>query len=524
MKRIRVASLAALMMTTAACSSLRPWTGEPDAAALAEAAPPVNRFAKLELAAPDQSVPAYADPALDPLRSATLSRFTSEQEFLDWLKAVRGAAKERGVYSWRNMPVATMAPPAESGAPPPPPAPPAMAVSDSVQASESAVVVTGSPTPSDPANPEITNNQKAGVDEGGIVKQIGNFLLVLQDGRLFVTDILPDGQPGLRLTDRADVYRSSAEDTWYDEMLVSGPTILVTGYSYAENASEFTVLTLGDDGTATRQATFYISSDDYYSGSNYASRMIDGKLVIHTPIYTSGQGWWDAFDPPEIREWRKEGPDGEREHMRGRPLFRAEDIWMPVQRLLEPVIHTVTVCDISGVTDASAPACTATAIAGSEDHRFLVTKDSFWLWMSPVWSERSSEAEFDASECQPRLSHPQVREITPSVLVKLPIDGAQPSVLGVRGEPQNQFSMEMDAGTFRAVVDWNTVACGKIHGQPAKLTFFHTPLSALSATLADAPGGRYVPLPSPGTSDYEARFTESHLVYGARDGWGGRAP
>ena len=68
-------------------------------------------------------------------------------------------------------------------------------------------------------------------------------------------------------------------------MLVAGRDILVTGYSYGENATEFTVLTLGADGQGHAQATFYISSNDYYSGSNYASRMINGKLVIHTPIY-----------------------------------------------------------------------------------------------------------------------------------------------------------------------------------------------------------------------------------------------
>lgn len=171
----------------------------------------MNRFANIELAAPDTSVPAFADPALDPLRSATLSRFTSEQEFLDWLRAVRAAAKQRGVYSWRDMPATAMAAPAEAAMSSPPP-PPAMAISDAVS-SESEIVVTGSSIPADPANPEITNNQKAGVDEGGIVKQIGNFLVVLQDGRLFVTDILPGGEPGLKLTDRADVYRSGAEGT-----------------------------------------------------------------------------------------------------------------------------------------------------------------------------------------------------------------------------------------------------------------------------------------------------------------------
>jgi len=520
MKFLHAASLGALMMTTAACSTLaKPAAGTgPDTPV--EAVSP-NRFADLEIGEPDGSVPAYADASLDALRAPSLTRFTSEAEFLDWMKATRAGAKARGVYSWRDMPMAAApvmsAPPAdgaamESAAPEP-------------EASMDSIVVTGTAAESSDANPEITNNQKAGVDEGGIVKQIGNHLVVLQDGRLFVTDLMPGGKAGLKLTDRANVYRSSNEDTWYDEMLVAGRTILVTGYSYAENASEFTVLNLGEDGKVARQATFYISSDDYYSGSNYASRMIDGKLVIHTPIYLSGRGWWDAFDPPEIREWRREGPDGEREHMRGHPLFRAEDIWMPVQRVLQPVIHTVTVCDISGVTDAAAPLCTATAIVGSEEHEFLVTKDAFWLWLSPSWSERSFDvpgAAIDA--CEARRSHAPIKELVPSALVKLPVDGAQPSVLGVRGQPQNQFSMDMDAGTFRAVVDWHSANCEAGYDAPARLTFFDTPLSALSATLTDDAGGRYVPLPSPGTSNYEARFTEAHLVYGARDGWGSWAP
>ncbi|MBU3919515.1 beta-propeller domain-containing protein [Hyphomonas sp.] len=519
MRLVHAASLAALMMALTACTSLYPWVHEPQAETLVETAP-VNRFESVELADAQTRVPAYADPALNPLRSATLTRFRSEKEFLDWLTLARAAAKARGVYGWHDaMPMMAMAEPAEAEAPGTESAAP---VADGAMES---VTVTGSAVGESETNPEITNNQKAGVDEGGIVKQIGNHLVVLQDGRLFVTDLMPGGKPGLKLADRANVYRSSNEDTWYDEMLVAGRTILVTGYSYAENASEFSVLTLGEDGKVTRDATFYISSDDYYSGSNYASRMIDGKLVIHTPIYTSGRGWWDTFDPPEIREWRREGPDGEREHLRGQPLFRAEDIWMPVQRVLEPVIHTVTVCDISGVTDASAPACKSTAIVGSEAHEFLVTKDAFWLWLSPSWSERAFEVD-EAAEavCTARKSHAPLREVAPSTLVKLPIDGTQPSVLGVRGMPQNQFSMDMDAGTFRAVVDWHSDNCDGPYGAPATLTYFDTPLTALSNTLSDDAGGRYVPLPSPGTTDYEARFTEAHLVYGAREGWGSWAP
>lgn len=533
--KLRIAAgLAAVMMASAGCASWRPWTSEPAPdAQLAEdlSAAKADRFADAKLAEVDMTVPAFADPALDPLRSAKLTHFNSEEEFRSWLKLVRSASEARGGHRWRNMPLelAMPSPVAESAAPGTPPAPPPAPAMSAAPAEEAAmadtVVVTGSTANGDPENPEITNNQKAGVDEGGIIKQIGNFLVVLQDGRLFVTDLMPGGEAGLKLTDRANVYRSSNEDTWYDEMLVAGRTILVTGYSYRENASEFTVLNLSDDGKVTRQATFYISSDDYYSGDNYATRMIDGKLVIHTPIYVSGRGWWDQFDPPEIREWRKEGEEGERTHLRGRPLFRAEDIWMPVQRLLEPVIHTVTVCDISGATDASAPLCKATAIVGSEQHVFLVTKDAFWLWLSPGWSERNYDRDDAAEEaCEARQGHAPIRELAQSALVKLPVDGDTPQVLSVRGEPQNQFSMDMDAGTFRALTDWHSNACDTGWDAPAALTFFDTPLSALSDTFRDEAGGRYVPLPSPGTSDYEARFTEKHLVYGAREGWGTWAP
>lgn len=517
----RYIGLPLIALAVAGCGYSQP--GQPVLPDLPEPPAPIeNRFADFEVAEQDESLSAFEDPALDGLRSASLSRFRSEAEFKDWLKAARAAAEERGISYLPPMPVA-MAAPSD------------MAMSESEpQAMDSApseIVVTGNATAASDENPEITNNQKAGVDEGGILKQIGNHLVILQDGRLFVTDLMPDGKPGLELTDMANVYRSSDEDTWYDEVLVAGRTILVTGYSYREEATEYTVLNLGEDGKVTRQATFYISSNDYYSGSNYATRMIDGKLVIHTPIYLAGRGWWDELNIPVIREWRQEDEDGFRERTEledGRPLFSAADIWLPVQQTIKPVIHTVTVCDISGATDTSVPACQATAIVGTETHEFLVTKDAFWLWMSPAEEEKERETDADdvPAECTegPRA---QLADIAPSVLVRLPVDGATPSVLGVRGEPQNQFSMDMDAGTFRAVVDWQHRDCDGWYGyrkDEADLAYFDTPLDALDDVLHETAGGRYFDLPTPGTTSYEARFTERHLVYGAREGWGSWPP
>ncbi|OYW86757.1 MAG: hypothetical protein B7Z22_05980, partial [Hyphomonas sp. 32-62-5] len=184
-------------------------------------APLENRYAGFEVPEQDETLAAFEDPALSALRSPSLSKFRSEEEFKDWIKATREAAEARGIG--RYYPPVAAAPPTDM----------AMAVGSPPPAAEAApaqeVVVTGSAAPDSSANPEITNNQKAGVDEGGIIKQIGQHLVILQDGRLFVTDLMPGGEPGLKLADRADVYRSSDEDTWYDEVLVAGRTILVTG-------------------------------------------------------------------------------------------------------------------------------------------------------------------------------------------------------------------------------------------------------------------------------------------------------
>ncbi len=49
------------------------------------------------------------------------------------------------------------------------------------------------------------------VEEGDIVKQINQFLLVLQDGRIFVVDTRGGSGRRLALADRTNVYRDPGE-------------------------------------------------------------------------------------------------------------------------------------------------------------------------------------------------------------------------------------------------------------------------------------------------------------------------
>ena len=72
----------------------------------------------------------------------------------------------------------------------------------------------------------ITNVQHAGVDEGGIVKLHGDYLVVLRRGRLF-TISLKDSKP--RAVVDAFGPGIDPRGAWYDEMLISGDTVAVIG-------------------------------------------------------------------------------------------------------------------------------------------------------------------------------------------------------------------------------------------------------------------------------------------------------
>ena len=209
-------------------------------------------FGLLGLAAVGCGVAVSQDVPVDPRSGPELRRFASADEFQRYLRTVQRAQRRVSMNEATDL---ALAPPAPAQA----------------QAAGEAGV----------ANPEITNNQTIGVDEGGIVKQVGNHLVILQDGRLFSAALgAGEGAP-LRLADRIDVYRSpETAASWYDEMLVMGNRILVTAYNYREQASEITVVRMDPAGHMTREGRFLLSSNDYYSTANYATRLVGDQLVF----------------------------------------------------------------------------------------------------------------------------------------------------------------------------------------------------------------------------------------------------
>lgn len=445
-----------------------------------------------------------------------LERFNNDADFLSYVREIQRLNGVRGRFDDADYGVSVdMAEPSPVPAPPPPPPPPPPPVMSVAPPTSAPVAELSAAQPSTSSSEpsSITNVQTQGVDEGGIVKQVGRFLIVLQDGRLFVIDTRDGERTGLSLASRTNVYRSAGQDTWFDELLTSGNRILVAGYSYREQASEITVLTLSEDGQLTREATYYISSNDYYDIENYATRLVNGNLVIYTPLDLSNVNPRVAMRWPVVRRWLRDG-DRRAVTTEGRSLFDGSDIYRPVQRAMQPMVHSVSVCPLGDLSAGDELDCRTTAFVGGGNREFFVSPTDIFLWVTPV--------EYDQTLARDCARPGAAASSIPATVYQVPLNGETPRALHARGIPQNQLALDANTEEFRALLTWNAGPCAG--GGNAQVRYFHTPLSTFRTTPAEASSSRYVNAPSPNASQYEVRYTRTHVVYGGRSGWSSYPP
>ncbi len=335
----------------------------------------------------------------------------------------------------------------------------------------------------------ITNNQHAGVDEGGIVKTHGDHLVILRRGRLFTVRV--DGK-NLAPIAAVDAFGPGLEPrgTWYDEMLVSGDTLVVIGYSYARGGTEVGVFDLDGAGAITYRATYHLRGNDYYSARNYASRVVGQKLVFYTPSYIH-QGAQDPFGTfPAVRKWHAGATPSE--FVRVVPATR---VYRPAFDMAPQALHTVTTCDLA----AKELSCTATSILGPAGRVFYVSPSAVYVWMTESsWDgERSSQS---------------------SGVVKLPLDGSAPGAVKVSGGPIDQFSFLEDARSLNVFVRAETAGEGMWGSgwSSGDVGVLRLPLGYFSEGSAEASPRHYTKLAGPNGHMLQNRFVGAHLLYGAQ--------
>lgn len=366
----------------------------------------------------------------------------------------------------------------------------------------------------------ITNNQERGVDEGDIVKRIGRFLIVLRRGRLHSIEIGTRAGDLLRLVDVQDVFPLPfRHEAWYDEVLVEGDRVVVLGYSYETEATEIAVFELDRRGRFHHRASHAIRSSDYYSWENYGSRLVDGKLVIYSPIdladFRDGGG-----DPwPVHSTWGRDGLDPH-----WRPLVEDVEIVAPVQAGFPTTLHAVIDCRI----DAALLECGARGIVGSWDAVHYVSPSAVYLWtrggrapfdpmaMDPDDYARWLEAEGDGPFI---VRWPFVTD--EAMVHRIPFDASPIGVVEVAGAPYDQFSFRqsgdfLDLFLVREHEQERAQEPGRDRrGNRSTPSLWRIPLASFERALDDPIRVESTTLPGLASDGWcrEQRFVADHLLY-----------
>jgi Beta propeller domain len=346
------------------------------------------------------------------------------------------------------------------------------------------------------SNESVTNNQHAGVDEGGIVKVHGNYLVVLRRGRLFTVTI---GDGRLEPISSIDAFAPDIDPgyTWYDEMLVYNDTIVVIGYSYQRGGTEVNLFGIDPAGKLSYRSTYHLRSNDYYSSRNYASRLIGSKLIFYSPFYFYPSDDDVSGHLPAVRKWHKNATESEFQ-----PIVSANRVYRPngeFQLGAGLVLHTVTTCDLkNGGFD-----CQATSVMGPPGRVFYVSPESVYVWLSD-WMP------------QGRITRAQ------SMLYRLPLDGSGPSALAVSGSPLDQFSFLESGDHLNVVVRSSAYGEGMWGSEVASgsVALMRIPLASFSDGSASVPSAEYRALPTPRGNTFQNRFVGDYLLYGTGSGWG----
>lgn len=346
-------------------------------------------------------------------------------------------------------------------------------------------------------NRSVTNTQEAAVDEGGIVKMIGEHLVVLRRGRLFSVDL---SGARARPVDAIDIAPTPGHDAWYDELLVSGDTALVLGYSYDSGGSELLRFRLDAAGHWHRGDAWVLRSGDYYSSRNYASRLVDERLVMYVqaPLQLDRNG----VQLPELARW-----DGKQlRRARWTDVIAATEIQRPVQPTIHPLLHLVIQCDLR----APALQCRAQGIVGPWSRTFYVSADAVYVWIH-------DDVPYSMVELAERAA-------PAAALYRLPFDGSGLGALRAEGAPIDQFSFAEHRGALAVVLQEHGAGDAMFapeHAVDTELSLLRVPVSSLMAGVADVEPGALVPLPSPGplARGLVNRFVGEHLLYGQGDPW-----
>ena len=378
-------------------------------------------------------------------------------------------------------PPAPASPPAARSEPAPPPPAPASAPALPPIPAGTVPVQSGSVAPaSDPA-------PAAALQEGGIVKLAGDYLVVLHRGRLFTVRVGGDALEPVSYVEAFGL-DTDPQGVSYEQLLVSGDQVVVTGPAGSGDRLRLGVFRLSPDGRLESRAAYSVRSQDELWRVNDRSRgdavrLVDGRLVHYAPLSVNDQD-------PRTSLPMLGGPAGT-----FRPTLVPGRLYRPTGRIHTRSLrlHTLTSC---GLGDDLRCESTALLAPGGPFHLSATA-----LY---VWTQQRASWDDDAA--------------TASVLYRMPLDGSAPTALRVSGDPVDGPAIMEGADGHVYVLTRTDASGAALFGAehpPGRLALLRVPVSAFGGGRGAATREQYRLLPTPAPHAHlNARFVGGWLVYG----------
>lgn len=358
----------------------------------------------------------------------------------------------------------------------------------------------------------ITNNQEASVDEGGIVKRKGDYLIVLRRGRLYSIHIGSQ----LNKADEIDLQPETwKHDAWYDELLIHGNAVLVIGYSYENESTEYVFFKLDELGKFSRKSAYLVGSLDYYSEDNYAGRIVGNNFVFYL---NNLEQLLEEDDIPGF-DLKKLSPIAAKVDDFGKPaipypLFSQHDIYTPVLTSRYIQLSTVVVCPLN-IDEFQ---CTAKSVMGAELKEYYASPDAFYFWMrGSEWNREYAQVPDDELR---RFARSKYYERYPSyrysVIVRVPFGSGTPGLVKIKGLPINQFSFKQN-GEFLHLLARDNSEGERWFGaeyDPGITLATSIPVEEFNRGVSDWDESKYLTLEQKSSSGHKInRFVGDTLVY-----------
>lgn len=370
-----------------------------------------------------------------------------------------------------------------------------------------------------PSSTGVTTTQIAGIDEGDIVKAMGDHFLVLRQGVLYTVRVGEE----LAVADRIAVIPED-QDGWIDELLVHTGTrrAVVVGFVEADDAT-YTVMHLFDideQGSIERGDAIWLRSQDYFDDENYATRLVGDDLVLYSIHNLTSE---DTFAPEDFEglsadeiatmraqnRWDATLPARRNERGRFEPTWAPRRVFVRAGHVAR-TLQAVTRCDLS----RTPVPCTTHGVLEDGYARLFVSGTAAYLWVEDL--ELISAPDDEAPESAWDAYDERVQSVEGSALVyRFPHGRSRVAVAAARGSLGSMMHLAELDGHLHALVGWDdgddqddpTVELDRVESRAALLSFdlrrFGQPLVRDDV--------RRLPTEAPGVG----RFLGGHLVYGA---------